>query len=215
MFASRQDAGLRLAEQLTAYTHDPNVLILALPRGGVPVAYEVAKALSAPLDVMIVRKLGVPYDEEFAMGAIASGGATILNEDLIRRLHISKPAVDEVIATEKKELARRETTYRDNLPFPTIHGKTIILIDDGVATGATMRAAMKAIKQQKPLRLIVAIPVAPQDTYENLIELADKVICLLIPEDFYAVGQWYDDFDQTTDNEVITLLKQAKQFVVS
>lgn len=211
-FHDRNDAGRELANKLIAYTNKPNVLVLGLPRGGVPVAFAVAEKLHAPLDIFIVRKLGVPDYEELAMGALAQGNITIFNQEIVNSMRISQSAINAVIAKEAEELARRNQEYRQNKPFPEITGKIIILIDDGLATGATMRAAITAIKKMHPEKLIVAIPVAAADSYKAIKELVDEIICLEIPEPFYAVGSWYVDFSQTTDGEVIALLKQANKF---
>lgn len=206
-FFDRHEAGRVLAEQLKPYSKSSNAIVLALPRGGVPVAYEIAKALSIPLDVFIVRKLGVPGHEELAMGAIATGGMIVFNEEIVRDLHISKPAIDQVIQSEQQELQRRELSYRGNRPFPTLQNKTIILVDDGIATGATMRAAIKALHQQNPSKMIMAVPVAAFETCVEMEKLVDKIICPLKPHQFYAVGAWYENFPQTSDEEVFELLK--------
>jgi putative phosphoribosyl transferase len=206
-YSDRHEAGKILADNLKLYTNNPNVMILALPRGGVPVGYEISRALSVPLDIFVVRKLGVPGHEELAMGAIATNDTVIFNQEIINRLHIPSVSIDETIESEKKELKRRETAYRGNKPFPSLKDKIIILVDDGIATGATMRAAIKAVYQKQPLRLILAVPVAALSTYEEMKEKVDEIICPLRPRDFYAVGEWYDDFSQTTDDEVIQLLK--------
>ena len=211
LYRDRSDAGRVLATQLTAYANRRDVLVLALPRGGVPVAYEVAKALHAPLDVFIVRKLGVPGHEELAMGAIATGGVCVLNEDVVQMLHIPDRVIEAVIAKEQQELERREHLYRDDRPPPDVRNCTIILIDDGLATGATMRAAIKALRQQHPARLVVAVPVAAPPTCEELGAQVDEIICTKTPEPFYGVGYWYEDFSQTTDEEVHALLAQSEQ----
>jgi len=211
LYRDRSDAGHVLATQLTAYANRSDVLVLALPRGGVPVAYEVAKALHAPLDVFIVRKLGVPGHEELAMGAIATGGVCVLNEDVVQMLHIPDRVIEAVIAKEQQELERREHLYRDDRPPPDVRDCTIILIDDGLATGATMRAAIKALRQQHPARLVVAVPVAAPPTCEELGAQVDEIICAKTPEPFYGVGYWYEDFSQTTDEEVHALLAQSEQ----
>src|SRR4051812_46524914 len=208
-FADRYHAGRRLASALTSYAGRPNLLVLALPRGGVPVGYEVARALNAPLDIMLVRKLGVPGHEELAMGAIASNGVRILSDDIVEALGIPDRMIATVAANEEHELARREKAYRDDRPPPDIRGKTVILVDDGLATGSTMRAAAAAIQAQHPERLVIAVPVAPQQTCESLLHVADDVVCATVPEPFFAVGNWYDDFSQTTDNEVRELLRRA------
>ncbi|GAB6067549.1 phosphoribosyltransferase [Methylothermus subterraneus] len=210
-FANRREAGRRLAEALSAYAGRQDLLVLALPRGGVPVAFEVAKALGAELDVIVVRKLGVPYQEELAMGAIASGGAKVLNQDVIAGLGLAEEAVEAVAQKEAEELARRERLFRGDRPFPKVQGRTVILIDDGLATGATMRAAIAALKSFKPAAIVVAVPVAPPDTAAKLREEVDDLVCLATPENFYAVGQWYVDFSQTSDEEVRELLEKAWQ----
>ena len=214
IYQDRHDAGKKLAERLSAYAHRPDVLVLALPRGGVPVAYEVARRLNAPLDAFIVRKLGVPDYEELAMGALASGGIRVLNNDVIHTLHIPKSVIEEVAATEQRELKRREQLYRDGRPTPDVKGRTVILIDDGLATGATMRAALQALQYQQPDRLIVAVPVAAPQTCLELLSEADDVICALMPDPFFAVGFWYQNFAQTSDQEVHDLLAQAAQEIV-
>ena len=209
-YSNRKQAGIVLAEQLKEYTNRADVIVLALPRGGVPVAYEIAKALSLPLDVFIVRKLGTPGHKELAMGAIASGGTAVFNEEIVQDLHIEQSAIDAVLKSEQKELIRRQNLYRGPHPFPSLLNKTIILADDGIATGATMYAAIKALKSHNPKHIIIAVPVAARSTCEEMAPLVDKIICPLQPIDFYAVGLWYDDFPQTSDDEVITLLAQSK-----
>jgi predicted phosphoribosyltransferase len=205
-FRNRADAGRQLAEKLAAYANRPDVLVLALPRGGVPVGGEVARALGALLDVFLVRKLGVPGYEELAMGAVATGEVRVLNDEIVRGLGISEHEIDAIVAREMQELARRERLYRgDRLP-PDVADRTVILVDDGLATGATMRAAIQALRQQKPARIVVAVPTASPDTCEALKVEADDVICAMTPEPFFAVGHWYEDFTQTTDDEVRELL---------
>jgi predicted phosphoribosyltransferase len=205
-FRNRTDAGRQLAEKLASYANRPDVLVLALPRGGVPVGGEVARALGAPLDVFLVRKLGVPGYEELAMGAVATGEVRVLNDEIVRGLGISEHEIDAIVAREMQELARRERLYRgDRLP-PDVADRTVILVDDGLATGATMRAAIQALRQQKPARIVVAVPTASPDTCEALKVEADDVICAMSPEPFFAVGHWYEDFTQTTDDEVRELL---------
>jgi putative phosphoribosyl transferase len=208
-FRDRRDAGRRLAMHLGAYANRPDVLVLALPRGGVPVAAEVARALNAPLDVFLVRKLGMPGHEEFAIGAIASGGVRVVNEDTLRDYGVSREQVDAVAEAERQELERRERRYRGDRPFPSIAGKTVILIDDGLATGSTMRAAIAALGLESPTRIVVAVPTAPIETCTELRYLVDEVVCLITPDPFYAVGLWYEDFAQTTDEEVRELLEHA------
>lgn len=206
-FVDRRHAGQLLAARLKAIGRD--VVVLALPRGGIPVAYEVAVALDAPLSVFVVRKLGVPGHPELAMGAIASGGIRVLNDALIRDLRIPAAAIDAAVAEESQELARREREYASAEPMPTVRGRTVLLIDDGLATGATMRAAVLAIRQQHPSRVIVAVPVGAPETCDGLRLDADEVICLETPEPFSAVGLWYRRFEQTSDDEVRTLLDAA------
>ncbi|MBI4787184.1 MAG: phosphoribosyltransferase [Chloroflexi bacterium] len=208
-FKNRVDAGNILASRLTAYANRSDVLVLGLPRGGVPVAFQVAEALNAPLDVFLVRKLGVPGHEELAMGAIASGGTRVLNQDVVTALNIAPDVIDRVAADEQRELERREREYRDELPPPEVRGKTVILIDDGLATGSTMRAAARALRQRAPARLVIAVPTAPPDTCEQFKNEADEVICAITPDPFYGVGLWYDDFAQTTDAQVRELLRRA------
>jgi erythromycin esterase-like protein/predicted phosphoribosyltransferase len=208
LFRDRSEAGRRLAEKLAAYANLPDVLVLALPRGGVPVGYEVARALSAPLDVFVVRKLGVPGYEELAMGAVATGGVRVLNEQLVERLGIPESLIDAVAARERQELARRERLYRGNRPPPDVRGRTVILVDDGLATGATMYAAIQALRQLNPARIVVAVPTAAPETCEEMKTKADEVICAITPEPFHAVGRWYRNFSQTTDEEVGVLLAQ-------
>lgn len=208
-FRDRREAGRRLAAKLTHF--GPDTRVLALPRGGVPVAFEVAKALRAPLDVFLVRKLGVPGHEELAMGAIASGGGRVLNEDVVHSLGISERVVAAVEAKEALELKRRERLYRGERPFPALAGRTLIVVDDGLATGASMRAAALTLRQHAPGNLIVAVPVAPLETCEALRGEADEVVCVACPEPFFGVGRWYEHFPQTSDAEVQALLAQAAQ----
>ena len=208
-FRNRTDAGRHLAEKLAAYANRSDVLVLALPRGGVPVGFEVARALGAPLDVFLVRKLGVPGFEELAMGAVATGGVRVLNDEIVRGLGISEHEIDAIVARELQELARRERLYRGDRPPPDVTGRTVILVDDGLATGATMRAAVGALRQQQPARIVIAVPTASPDTSEALKAEADDVICVITPEPFFAVGHWYDDFTQTTDEAVRELLARG------
>jgi predicted phosphoribosyltransferase len=205
-FRNRTDAGRQLAEKLAAYANRPDVLVLALPRGGVPVGCEVARALGAPLDVFLVRKLGVPGYEELAMGAVATGGVRVLNDEIVRGLGISEHEIDAVVARELRELSRRDRLYRGDRPPSDVAGRTVILVDDGLATGATMRAAVQALRQQQPGRIVAAVPTASPDTCQVLKAEADDVICAITPEPFFAVSHWYDDFTQTTDDEVRELL---------
>jgi putative phosphoribosyl transferase len=208
-FRDRSDAGRALAEELSRYAGRDDVVVLALPRGGVPVGYEIAKALGAPLDVFVARKLGVPGYPELAMGAIASGGRAVFDQALVQRLGISEDAIRQVIAQESRELERREAAYREGRPPLELSGKTVILVDDGLATGATMRAAARAVKEHRPERVIVAVPVAAAQTCDELRGDVDEIICAVTPEPFYAVGLWYENFDQTTDEEVRELLASA------
>jgi predicted phosphoribosyltransferase len=208
-YPDRRAAGQSLAAQLGHCARVPGALVLALPRGGVPVAHEVARVLGLPLDVFIVRKLGVPGHEELAMGAIASGGLRVLNRQVIDDLGLPEAAIEAVTAAELAELQRRERLYRAQRPPLDLPGRTVILVDDGLATGSTMRAAVAAVREQGAGRVIVAVPVAPPDTCDTLARQADEVICPLRPHDFEAVGQWYEDFAQTTDDEVRTLLAAA------
>jgi predicted phosphoribosyltransferase len=212
-FRDRSEAGRLLAEKLAAYANRPDVLVLALPRGGVPVAYEVARALGAPLDVFLVRKLGVPGHEELAMGAVATGGVRVLNEQVVYALGIPDYVVDTVTEWEQQELARRERLYRGDRPPPDVRGRTVILVDDGLATGATMYAAIQALRQQQPARIVVAVPTASPETCNELRKEVDDVICAITPEPFYGVGLWYEDFSQTTDEEVRDLLARAAREV--
>ncbi len=210
-FRDRRDAGRKLAQKLLAYAHEPDVLVLALPRGGVPVAYEVALALGAPLDVCSVRKLGVPGHEELAMGAIAGDSIHLLNYDVIDALNISRAAILRAIARERAELVRREQLYRDGRPPPEIAGKTVLLIDDGLATGASMRAAIAALRRLGPSRIVVAVPVAPPESCAALRGAADDLIACETPEILEGVGSWYDDFAQVGDDEVRRLLRDAAE----
>jgi predicted phosphoribosyltransferase len=198
-----------LAERLQHYAFKTDVVVLALPRGGVPVGYEVAKALHAPMDVFIVRKLGIPGQEELAMGAVASGGVRVLNDPVVRALGIPDYVIDSVVKWELQELERRERLYRGNRPPPNVRGKTVILVDDGLATGSTMLAGVQALRKLGPARIVVAVPVASPDTCELLKEYVDETVCAVTPEPFYAVGLWYRDFSQTTDEEVRELLERS------
>ena len=209
LFQDRTQAGRVLASTLSQYANRPDVLVLALPRGGVPVAYEVARALNAPLDVFLVRKLGVPGHPELAMGAIASGGVRILNRDVVEALGITREQFDAITAEQLRELERRERAYRGDRPPPDVRGKTVILVDDGLATGATMRAAIEALKQLGPARIVVGVPIASPETCEELESVVDEVVCGVTPRPFYAVGAWYRDFSQTSDDEVRDLLARA------
>ena len=208
IFIDRRDAGKRLAQKLEEYAGREDVLVLGLPRGGVPVAYEVAKELNAPLDVFMVRKLGLPGHEELAMGAIASGGVRVLNEDVVIALDIPDSVIEAVSSREQEELERRERAYRGNRPRPQVEGKTVILIDDGLATGSSMRAAVAGVKTQNPAHVIVAVPAAAPETCEEFEDEVDEIICLAKPQPFYGVGLWYENFSQTSDEEVRELLSQ-------
>ena len=205
-FHDRREAGRVLAEHLREFANDRSVLVLALPRGGVPVAYEIARALGLPLDVFIVRKLGVPGYEELAMGAIASGGVRVLNEDVVQRLGVSDHQMEHAASREQQEIERRELEYRGDLPPLDVTGKKIILVDDGLATGATMRAAVEALAEAGAMQITVAVPVGSIEAVQRLTGEADEVVCPLQPEDFSAVGQWYHDFAQTSDEEVRELM---------
>jgi len=211
VYRNRTEAGRRLGGALAAYADRADVLVLALPRGGVPVGFEVAAALNAPLDVFVVRKLGVPSQEELALGAIATGGVLVLNEDLVLHLNIPSHVIEDIAARERSELERREQAYRDGRQPPETRGRTVILVDDGLATGATMRAAVTALRQSQPKRIIVAVPVAAPESCQELRREADEVICAITPESFHGVGEWYEDFSQTSDEEVRALLAQASR----
>ena len=206
LFRDRREAGRLLAAKLTGYANRPDVIVLALPRGGVPVADEVARALGAPLDVFVVRKLGVPGSEELAMGAVATGGVRVLNDQLVNRLGIPDHLIDAVAVREGQELARRERLYRGGRPLLDVRDRTVILVDDGLATGATMHAAIAALRQLHPARIVVAVPTASPETCEEMRAEVDDVICAITLEPFQAVGRWYQDFAQTTDEEVQDLL---------
>src|SRR2546427_10597842 len=210
-FPDRIEAGRLLAEELEKYADRDDVIVLGLPRGGVPVAYEVAKRLRAPLDVFIVRKLGVPGFEELAAGAIASGGVRVLNQDVVRAIPHAEEAIEAVTARETAELERREQIYREGRPPPELRGRIVILVDDGLATGATMRAAVKALRQRGVAKIVVAVPVGPPDTCRGLEQEADETICLRTPAFFQAVGQYYEDFSQTSDEDVRELLARSAQ----
>jgi predicted phosphoribosyltransferase len=209
LFENRTDAGRRLAEILRAYAGRSDLIVLGLPRGGVPVAYEVARALEAPLDLLIVRKLGTPGNPELAMGAIASGGASVLNRDVVSLYRISDEVIEKVTAKERQELERREQLYRGDRPYPELENRCIIVVDDGIATGATIRAGLAALRRKNPACIVVAVPVAPSDTLERLRAEVDEVVCLTTPMPFFAVGQAYRDFSQTTDDEVREILARS------
>jgi putative phosphoribosyl transferase len=208
----RTEAGRLLADTLREYANRDDVVVLALPRGGVPVGFEVAKALNEPLDVFVVRKLGLPGQEELAMGAIASGGARVLNREFIRALGIPDDVVEQVTQEEQRELERREREYRDGRPPIDVRGRTVILVDDGLATGSSMRVAVLALRQKEPAQIVVAVRVAPRDSCVELESVADRVVCAVTPEPFWGVGQWYADFSQTSDEEVRDLLRRAASF---
>jgi putative phosphoribosyl transferase len=208
-FRSRTEAGELLAKKLMKYANRADVLLLALPRGGVPVGFVLAQRLHAPLDVLVVRKLGVPGQEELAMGAIATGGVRTLNAHVVEALQISNDAIDAVVSREQRELERREQTYRDGRPAPIVRERTVILVDDGIATGSTMRAAIGVLRSQQARRIVVATPTIAASTLREMRSVADEVVAVLMPEDFFGVGQWYEDFSQTTDEEVKALLASA------
>jgi putative phosphoribosyl transferase len=210
IYRDRIDAGKQLAARLSDYANRGDVMVLALPRGGVPVAYEVAKALHAPLDIFLVRKLGVPGQEELAMGAIATGGVRVINADVVDYLRIPARVVDAVVDAELRELERRERLYRGARAEPDVSGKTVILVDDGLATGSTMRAAVEALRQQNPARIVVAVPVSAPEICDEYRMGVDEIICAKTPELFMGVGKWYRDFSQTTDEEVGEILAQAE-----
>jgi putative phosphoribosyl transferase len=210
-FVDRTDAGRQLAEALAQYRGRDDVVVLGLPRGGVPVAYEVARALGAPLDVFLVRKLGLPGHEELAMGAIASGGVRVVNEEVVGALRVPPEMLDRAAARESLELVRREHTYRGDLPPQDFANRVAILVDDGLATGSTMRAAVRALRRRGPARIVVAVPVAAPSTRDQLQTEADEVVCVITPDPFRAVGVWYEDFTQTDDDEVRTLLVSARE----
>jgi len=210
IYRDRIEAGKLLAPRVTDYADRPEGLVLALPRGGVPVAFEVARELHAPLDIFLVRKLGVPGHEELAMGAIATGGVRVINEGVVDNLRIPGEVIDAVAADELWELGRRERAYRGDRPAPDVRGKTVILVDDGLATGSTMRAAAAALRQQQPARIVVAVPVSAVQTCDEYRMGVDEIICAVTPEPFQSVGLWYKDFSQTTDEEVRDLLARAE-----
>jgi putative phosphoribosyl transferase len=211
LFRDRADAGRLLATRLSAYANRQDVLVLGLPRGGVPAAYEAAQALHTPLDVFVVRKLGVPGQEELAMGAVATGGVVLLNPEVVRYLEIGDTELRAVIESEQREVDRRNRLYRGDRPPPALKGRTVILVDDGLATGASMRAACEAVRHLGPARLVVAVPVAPAEACAELRAVADEVVCALTPEPFYGVGMWYEDFTQTSDAQVRDLMARAAE----
>jgi predicted phosphoribosyltransferase len=209
-FRDRAEAGRVLAEQLRRFAGRDDVVVLGLPRGGVPVAYEVARELGAPLDVFLVRKLGVPGHEELALGAIATGGTRVLNRELIEQLGLPPELIEAIEARERQELERRERAYRGDRPPPDLKGRTVILVDDGLATGSTMLAAVHAVRQYDPARVVVAVPVADPEVCASLEQVADEAVCAITPQPMRAVGMWYGDFSQTTDDEVRELLARAR-----
>ena len=209
IFRDRTEAGQILASKLTKYVNQVDTVILALPRGGVPVAYEIGKELGLPIDIFVVRKLGVPGHEELAMGAIASGGVRHINRDVVDQLRIESETIDVASRREQKEIERRERLYRGQRPPVDVRNKTVILVDDGLATGSTMRAAIAALRQHRPARIVVAVPTAAPQTCSEIADEVDEIICAATPETFYAVGQWYQEFSQTTDDEVRELLARA------
>jgi len=209
IYRDRTEAGKKLADHLKEYANRQDVLVLAVPRGGVPVAFEVANALHAPLDIFLVRKLGVPGQEELAMGAIATGGVRVLNEDVVRYLGIPAEVIDAVAAGEERELERRQRLYRGNRPPPDVRARTVILVDDGLATRSTMRAAAAALRKQQPARIVVAVPVSAAETCDEFRMEVDEIICAATPEPFQGVGLWYEDFSQITDQEVRDLLEKS------
>lgn len=211
LFSDRRDAGRKLAQRLIAYARRTDVIVLALPRGGVPVAYEVALALHAPLDIFIVRKLGLPGHEELAIGAIGSGGVRVLNHDIVQYLNIPNELIEAVAKREIQELERREREYRGNRPPVDVKDRTVILIDDGLATGASMRAAVAGLRTLNPAQIVVAVPTAAPETCEAMEPEVDQMICATTPEPFYGVSRWYEDFSQTTDEEVRMLLQEANR----
>jgi predicted phosphoribosyltransferase len=213
LFEDRRDAGQRLAAKLGNFAGREDVTVLALPRGGIPVGFEVARALGVPLDVFVVRKLGVPGHEELAMGAIASGGAVSVNQEVVTALGISDEELDQLAEAEAAELAWREQLYREGRKPAELRGRTVLVVDDGLATGSTMFAAILALRELDPARIVVAVPVAPADTCREVREQADELICLDTPEPFFSVGQFYRDFSQTTDEEVRSLLRAAEQWI--
>jgi putative phosphoribosyl transferase len=209
-FRDRQDAGVQLAGKLAHFAGLAEVIVLGLPRGGVPVAYEVARALRVPLDIFVVRKLGAPDHRELAMGAIASGGVRVLNQDVVDKLRISAATVYAVARREQSEIERQEKAYRGDLPLPDFSGRVVIVVDDGLATGSTMLAAVRALRQHGPARIIVAAPVAAADTLRMLAREADQVVCVNVPDSFHAVSAWYQEFSQTSDDEVRRLLEASR-----
>ena len=209
-FRDRREAGERLADELREYANRPNLIVLALPRGGVPVGFEVADALRAPLDVFVVRKLGVPGQTELAMGALASGDVRVLDNEIIRVARVSADDIERATAAAREELSRQEVRFRGERPFPELRDRTVIVVDDGLATGSTMRAAVEALRAQQPAAIVIAVPVGARETCDAMRSIADDVVCLATPQHFRAVGMWYEDFSQTSDNEVHALLDRAR-----
>jgi putative phosphoribosyl transferase len=212
LFRDRFDAGRFLAGKLLHYADDPDVLVLALPRGGVPVGFEVARALGAPLDVFLVRKLGFPGHEEFAMGAVASGGLQVLNNEVLESFFVPQEVIARIVEREQREIARQYDVYQKGRPVPDVSGKVVILVDDGLATGSTMRAAVRALRQQDPRLIVVAVPVGAAETCSAMHEEADEVICARDPHDFRSVGSWYEEFSPTSDQTVQRLLQESDQW---
>jgi len=212
LLSDRREAGRLLAEKLMGYAGRGDTIVLGLPRGGVVVAFEVAKALDVPLDIFLVRKLGAPGQEELAVGAIASGGVRVMNQDVVDALGLSQAQIEAIAAREQVELERRERAYRGELLPPDLAGKTLIVVDDGLATGASMRTALRSLRSHSPARIVLAVPTAPRSTYAALEREVDEAVCLMTPEPFYAIGQWYADFSQTSDQEVVKLLSEAAAF---
>jgi putative phosphoribosyl transferase len=213
-FRNRRDAGQKLAQKLLHYANRSDTIVLALPRGGVPVGYEVALALNVPLDIFIVRKLGLPGQEELAIGAIASRGIRVLNEDIVHALNLPDEVINRVAERELKELQRREHVYRGDRPVPEIRDRIVILVDDGLATGASMRAAVEGLRVQNPKRIVVAVPTAAPETCEAFETIADEVVCAITPEPFLGVGRWYEDFSQTTDEGVRLFLEDVHRQLI-
>jgi putative phosphoribosyl transferase len=210
-FRNREQAGHALAERLKAYANRSDVVVLALPRGGLPIGVEVAAALRVPLDVFVVRKLGTPGQPELAMGAIASGGVRVLNDDVLKVLNLTSDAVDRVARAEQQELERRERLYRGDRPLPALADRVVILVDDGLATGSTMRAAVKAVRQHRPGKVVVAVPAGAAETCEEFRQEVDEIVCIIAPASFQAVGSWYEEFPQISDREVRDLLEKSSR----
>jgi putative phosphoribosyl transferase len=213
-FRNREQAGRMLGERLRHYANRSDVIVLALPRGGLSVGVEVALALRAPLDVFVVRKLGVPSQPELAMGAIASGGVRVLNDEVVRMLNLTKDGIDRVAQVEQRELERREHLYRGDRSFPDLSDRVVILVDDGLATGSTMRAAVQAVRQRRPATTVVAVPTGAADTCEEFRQEVDEIVCVIAPEAFQAVGLWYEEFPQISDEEVRELLARSSRALV-